>query len=508
MIFGAIPSMMFAIYFPVCLRIVIAHLVPERDKGKAFSFVALIQNLDILLGTVACSQIYRASISFFVGLVFIFAIATRLIALLLIVVYMIRMNHSTKLLVKTSIDILENPLVHVQLKKILHLYLTFNLAINGLPILDKKSDIENSTLNSAQRAMLSEYRMEQLPAALRISQIIPKFEAPKKFNLTKIAKDLKDFGIHSLKDDKHIEGLPLERNGQINPDFHKEIFLGNHELFESDIQSDEHKRNKKLEEIFNEADLDHDQHLSKDELLNYVLKNVNQHIQEAKDRNSQLFLLIDSNQDGKVTWHEYFALYVKFHNVNSTSVKESDTFDFIQGPFDNNFQRELVKIRYRWTEADVGGDNELDIDEFLAFRHPEIAGHSYKHIVDDLMLQMDRNDDQKLNETEFAFLPSSVLEDGGNKEWVEMDKRWLEEQKREFHEMDENKDGVLTKDELLKAYDPMNRVHINNQIKKLFEKVDDSPADNVLTLNEIQKHSDVFTDMSILDTEKALHDEM
>jgi hypothetical protein len=54
----------------------------------------------------------------------------------------------------------------------------------------------------------------------------------------------------------------------------------------------------------------------------------------------------------------------------------------------------------------------------------------------------------------------------------------------------------------------MNRVHINNQIKKLFSKVDDAPSDNVLTLNEIQKHADVFTDMRILDTEKALHDEM
>lgn len=39
---------------------------------------------------------------------------------------------------------------------------------------------------------------------------------------------------------------------------------------------------------------------------------------------------------GKVTWHEYFALYIRFHNVNSTMVKESDTFDFVQGPFDNN----------------------------------------------------------------------------------------------------------------------------------------------------------------------------
>lgn len=106
------------------------------------------------------------------------------------------------------------------------------------------------------------------------------------------------------------------------------------------------------------------------------------------------------------------------------------------------------------------------------------------------------------------YLSASVLEDGGNKEWVEMDKRWLEDQKREFHEMDENSDGVLTKDELIKAYDPMNRVHINNQIKKLFSKVDDSPKDDLLSLEEIQKHADVFTDMKILDTEKALHDEI
>ena len=47
-----------------------------------------------------------------------------------------------------------------------------------------------------------------------------------------------------------------------------------------------------------------------------------------------------------------------------------------------------------------------------------------------------------------------------------------------------------------------------NKIKKLFEKVDDSPSDGVLTLDEIKKHADVFTDMRILDTEKALHDEM
>ena len=45
-------------------------------------------------------------------------------------------------------------------------------------------------------------------------------------------------------------------------------------------------------------DVDHNEKLTKEELLGYVLKNVNEHTREAKERNSQLFLLIDTNQDG------------------------------------------------------------------------------------------------------------------------------------------------------------------------------------------------------------------
>jgi hypothetical protein len=54
----------------------------------------------------------------------------------------------------------------------------------------------------------------------------------------------------------------------------------------------------------------------------------------------------------------------------------------------------------------------------------------------------------------------------------------------------------------------MNRAHISKQIKKLFFKVDDSPKDESLSLNEIQKHADIFTDMRILDAERVLHEEM
>ncbi|CAF0804764.1 unnamed protein product [Rotaria sordida] len=115
MIFGAIPSMMFGTYFPVCLRAVIAHLVPERDKGKAFSFIALIQNLDVILGTVACTQIYRASINVFVGLVFIFGVATRLIGLILILIQIFYISRSPQLSEKASIDTIQSPFLDIPL---------------------------------------------------------------------------------------------------------------------------------------------------------------------------------------------------------------------------------------------------------------------------------------------------------------------------------------------------------------------------------------------------------
>lgn len=54
----------------------------------------------------------------------------------------------------------------------------------------------------------------------------------------------------------------------------------------------------------------------------------------------------------------------------------------------------------------------------------------------------------------------------------------------------------------------MNRGHINIQINKLFSKVDDSPKDNYLSLLEIIKHADVFTDMRFLDTAKNLHEDI
>ncbi|CAF3135705.1 unnamed protein product [Rotaria socialis] len=114
MIFGAIPSSMFSIYFSVCLRAIIARLVPENDKGKAFSFVALMQNLDIVIGTIACVEIYQASIDFFPGLIFIFAVTTKIMALILILIQVLCISRTPELLSIVLIDETEEPILEIQ----------------------------------------------------------------------------------------------------------------------------------------------------------------------------------------------------------------------------------------------------------------------------------------------------------------------------------------------------------------------------------------------------------
>lgn len=116
-------------------------------------------------------------------------------------------------------------------------FLLFFIEIFAFPI--------NENQNSTSKKWKKKFRV-----GFNASVELPKIEVPKKMNLTQIEKELKDFGIHSLKEEKHLEAVPLDRQGRANPHFHREIFLGNHELFENDIQNDEEKRNRKLKQIF------------------------------------------------------------------------------------------------------------------------------------------------------------------------------------------------------------------------------------------------------------------
>jgi hypothetical protein len=39
---------------------------------------------------------------------------------------------------------------------------------------------------------------------------------------------------------------------------------------------------------------------------------------------------------GKITWFEYYALYIKFHHMNESSLIDFDDVNFIQESYDSN----------------------------------------------------------------------------------------------------------------------------------------------------------------------------
>lgn len=127
--------------------------------------------------------------------------------------------------------------------KLSHLLLCLHLGVHALPIVNLTQKLEQKQVPPETSPIVA-------PVGAPVPLLLPKIKIPKNYNLTDVAHNLKKFGIHSLKDDRHLEGHPLDRHGKANPEFHRELFLGNHELFESDIQNDERKRDKKLEEIF------------------------------------------------------------------------------------------------------------------------------------------------------------------------------------------------------------------------------------------------------------------
>lgn len=74
---------------------------------------------------------------------------------------------------------------------------------------------------------------------------------------------------------------------------------------------------------------------------------------------------------GKITWQEYAALYVKFHKMNTTSIKDLDNVNFIEESFDEKckdirfsffFLSEMIKEFFYVISATRTSENSKSLD--------------------------------------------------------------------------------------------------------------------------------------------------
>ncbi|KIH54810.1 EF hand, partial [Ancylostoma duodenale] len=166
----------------------------------------------------------------------------------------------------------------------------------------------------------------------------------------------------------HLDGIQLERDGELNKEFRQEVLLGG-----DPKDSDELK--EMVKKMFQETDTNNDGFLSVEELEERIVNNTRAHLEEGMVEAKTHFDIVDINKDGRVSWEEYEPHYLSKESGNDGHEHKTlgDNDKSLAGPERESFNR-----------ADVNGDGSLDPEEWLRFFHPEHNKDSLMDMAKDI----------------------------------------------------------------------------------------------------------------------------
>lgn len=291
----------------------------------------------------------------------------------------------------------------------------------------------------------------------------------------------------------HIAGAHMEQDGHLNKDYHHEVFLGSM-VKEGILVWENMAGYKKLIKVFHQVDKNSDHQIDKDEMKNWIHDRILEHYKNSHDESDAVFLKVDHDKDGKVSWPEYKAQLLgldpkDYVNDNYTVIEDKDS----------QFAKEVS----HWLKADFNEDKLLDQKEFLAFHHPESNKNTIAMMVDEFTPSFDTNHDGIISIEEFTALPPGEVDEDG----AEMDKQYQEERRREFKEdMDSNGDDKVDRDEMMAYLDPRHKQHALKEAEYLMRSSDRNMDGNISEHEMLMSYS-VFTGSSFSNFAQVLHDE-
>ncbi|KAK4011966.1 45 kDa calcium-binding protein [Daphnia magna] len=252
---------------------------------------------------------------------------------------------------------------------------------------------------------------------------------------------------------------------------------------------------KKLRMIYPLLDTNGDAYVSIDELRNWIISKVKEHLQGALRENIFLFTAIDMNpRNGHVSWTEYHSWFLKKNGNNDTKPGDHDEMHPELG---RSIKEKIAWDKAAWSEAAKTDPDFLNLDEFLSFRHPESSHTTLLGKADDLLGEYDKDADETLTWEEYSLIPAESL-------LVRYSDKKRQEEFNNF--IDRNRDGKLDKREILSYLDPRNPRHAHLEAESLIQ-ISDTNKDQQLSMNEILASADIFLASKVIDTETNFHDE-
>uniref|UniRef100_A0A8C6SSC2 Calumenin b n=1 Tax=Neogobius melanostomus TaxID=47308 RepID=A0A8C6SSC2_9GOBI len=264
----------------------------------------------------------------------------------------------------------------------------------------------------------------------------------------------------------HDEPLSNKDHNDVEDfDYDHEAFLGQEEAKTFEQLTPEESK-ERLGMLVEKIDEDQDGFVTVEEMKRWIKHAQKRWIYDDVDRQWKSH---DLNGDGVVSWEEY----------------RNATYGYILG-------------RSQLQDADMKANKE----EFTAFLHPEEYEHMKDIVVLETMEDIDKDGDGLIDLNEYIGDMYNQDGDASEPEWVKTER----EQFTEFR--DKNKDGKMDKEETRDWILPSDYDHAEAEAKHLVYE-SDTDKDGRLTKGEIVDKYDLFVGSQATDFGEALtrHDE-
>ncbi|TRY58302.1 hypothetical protein DNTS_031062 [Danionella cerebrum] len=275
------------------------------------------------------------------------------------------------------------------------------------------------------------------------------------------------------------------------------LFKHNHEHSANTLLGSEDKdeiqklsqteQRKRLVAIVTKIDIDSDKHLTPEEITVWIQKVYRKY---AMDDARERFPDFDFNGDGLVSWDEY-NIFMHGHTV------EVDEDAILEDPEEESLRFLHAKEKRRFDFADMDSSGGLTLKEFLAFTHPSEVDHMADFAIEDVLSEYDSDKDGFISLSEFiGDLRTNELEEPS---------QWEVEETVRFRDLfDQDKDGILNRDEQLRWVAPNSYGSAREEAIHLIKEMDQN-GDERLSEAEILLNQDTFMNSEVTDYGRQLH---
>jgi len=287
-------------------------------------------------------------------------------------------------------------------------------------------------------------------------------------------KEKVDHGAAAHKSDHY-------HNGIHNPVFDQEALLGSRDFDElQDLP--EYVRVSRLKTLAKSHDANNNDIIEAEELEKWIIQSF-----QLLDREEALdkFKDDDENKDGKVTFAEIMG---KMYGYTEEELKDVENAE--KSEDDADVMQMVTDDKKRFGAADVDKDGFLDESEYYAYFQPYDYPHMFPSEMERTMKEFDKDSDGFVSMEEFVG--------------EELDEETRLSEVTNFEDLDKDKDGKLTSEEMRPWVLPDNNDVAKEEVEHLVQTCDEN-GDGHLSIEEIVKKEDEFISSSATDYGRNLH---